>query len=46
VAVERHDNRAPDRWPALPDDRSLWSPPVTAFPPARVRRLDDEQRGA
>jgi hypothetical protein len=35
----------PDRWPALPDDRSLWTVPVGAFPAERVRRLDDEQRG-
>jgi hypothetical protein len=34
-----------DRWPALPDDSALWTPPVSAFPDARVRRLDDEQRG-
>jgi hypothetical protein len=46
VAVERHTGEGPDRWPALPDDRSLWSPPATAFPAAQVRRLDDEQRGA
>jgi hypothetical protein len=34
-----------NRWPALPDDSSLWILPVGAFPDARVRRLDDEQRG-
>jgi hypothetical protein len=38
--------RPDDLWPALPDDRDLWSPPSTVFNDARIRRLDDEQRGA
>src|SRR6266508_4502963 len=38
--------RPADLWPALPDDSSLWTPPSTVFTDARVRRLDDEQRGA
>lgn len=35
-----------DRWPALPDDGPLWSLPAPGFTQDRVRRLDDEQRGA
>jgi hypothetical protein len=38
--------RPGDRWPALPDDRTLWTPPQSAFTTAHVRRLDDEQGGA
>jgi hypothetical protein len=35
----------PDRWPDLPDDSALWTPPVPGEPDQRIRRLDDEQRG-
>jgi hypothetical protein len=35
----------PDRWPDLPDDSELWTPPVPGAPDQRTRRLDDEQRG-
>ncbi len=37
---------AADRWPDLPDDAELWTPPSSpGAPDARTRRLDDEQRG-
>lgn len=32
-------------WPDLPDDETLWTSSVPAFPPDQIRRLDDEQRG-
>jgi hypothetical protein len=35
-----------DRWPALPDDASLWAPPARAFTAARIRMLDAEQAGS
>jgi hypothetical protein len=44
-STKRPASDGPDRWPALPDDRTLWTAPVTAFAEERVRRLDDEQRG-
>ncbi|MFB9852970.1 hypothetical protein ACFFMR_21570 [Micromonospora andamanensis] len=35
-----------DRWPALPDDRALWSVPDPAGGDQhRTRRLDGEQAG-
>ncbi|MBX7267473.1 hypothetical protein KIF24_16515 [Micromonospora sp. Llam7] len=36
----------PDPWPALPDDRALWSVPDPGGPDAeRLGRLDSEQAG-
>ncbi|KAB1903864.1 hypothetical protein [Micromonospora sp. AMSO31t] len=34
-----------DPWPALPDDRELWAPAVTAGDADRLARLDREQAG-
>lgn len=34
-----------DPWPALPDDRALWAPVVTAGDADRLARLDREQAG-
>ncbi|GHJ53401.1 hypothetical protein Nm8I071_27080 [Nonomuraea sp. TT08I-71] len=34
-----------DPWPALPDDRGLWAPVVTAGDADRLARLDREQAG-
>ncbi|MEU0152150.1 hypothetical protein [Micromonospora fulviviridis] len=34
-----------DPWPALPDDRGLWAPAVTARDADRLARLDREQAG-
>ncbi|WP_433281069.1 hypothetical protein [Micromonospora sp. CA-244673] len=34
-----------DPWPALPDDRELWAPVVTARDADRLARLDREQAG-
>ncbi|MFG3298353.1 hypothetical protein [Micromonospora chersina] len=48
VDSARHEaGRAPrrDPWPALPDDRRLWAPAVTAGDADRLARLDREQAG-
>ncbi|MEU8179455.1 hypothetical protein AB0B85_27490 [Micromonospora sp. NPDC049044] len=35
----------PDRWPALPDDATLWTVPADALDTAQLGRLDREQAG-
>ncbi|MET8908150.1 hypothetical protein [Micromonospora sp. NPDC004551] len=34
-----------DPWPALPDDRELWTPAVAAYDADRLAWLDREQAG-
>ncbi|MFC4147465.1 hypothetical protein ACFO0M_14510 [Micromonospora mangrovi] len=36
---------AGDPWPALPDDREVWTPPAPARDAAHLRRLAREQDG-